>query len=96
MAFLPSLTSEELHRYHHAVSHAVNVRSHFEVLVWLQGDMQRYLPHDIMVASWGDFAQGAVQHDIISTLEGVRSMDTNGRTTVKSHLGSMWAKVASC
>jgi hypothetical protein len=52
-------------------------RSHFDVLVWLQGDIQRYLPHDIMVASWGDFDTGSVHHDIISRLEGVRSLDAN-------------------
>jgi transcriptional regulator EpsA len=93
MAFLPSLTTEELHRYHQVVSHAVDLRSHFEVLVWLQGDMQRYLPHDIMVASWGNFDQGHVQHDIISTLEGVRSMDTNAArlTPLMQQLFSRWS-----
>ena len=43
------------------------------MLLWLQGDMQRYLPHDILVAAWGDFATGAIHHDIISAMAGVRS-----------------------
>lgn len=73
MSFLPSLSSEDLHHYHRVVTHSVEVRSHFDVLIWLQGDMQRYLPHDILVAAWGDFSTGAVQHDIISALTGVRS-----------------------
>jgi transcriptional regulator EpsA len=80
MAFLPSLSPDEIQHYHRVVTHSVNVRSHFDVLVWLQGDMQRYLPHDIMIAAWGDFTAGAVQHDIISAMTGVRSSDSNPET----------------
>ncbi len=57
----------------------VRVRSHLDMLQWLQGDLQRYLPHDIMVAAWGDF-QGencTIQYDIISAIAGVR---THNRT----------------
>ncbi|MDR7305612.1 XrtB/PEP-CTERM-associated transcriptional regulator EpsA [Rhodoferax saidenbachensis] len=73
MLFLPSLSTEDLHHYHRVVTHSVEVRSHFDVLIWLQGDMQRYLPHDILIAAWGDFSSGAVQHDVISAMAGVRS-----------------------
>ena len=80
MALLPSLSPEDLHHYHRVVALSGAVGSHFDVLVWLQGDMQRYLPHDIMIAAWGDFANGAVQHDIISPLTGVRSHKSNPET----------------
>jgi transcriptional regulator EpsA len=80
MVFLPSLSPDEIHRYHRVVTHSVNVRSHFDVFVWLQGDMQRYLPHNIMIAAWGDFSTGAVQHDIISAMAGVRSNNSNPET----------------
>lgn len=58
----------------------MNVRSHFDVLVWLQGNMQRYLPHDIMIAAWGDFNVGKIRHDVISGLAGVRSQNSNPDT----------------
>jgi transcriptional regulator EpsA len=80
MAFLPSLSPDEIHNYHRVVTHSVNVHSHLDVLVWLQGDMQRYLPHNIMIAAWGDFSTGAVQHDIISAMAGVRSKNSNPET----------------
>ena len=35
--------------------------------------MQRYLPHDILIAAWGDFRSGNIQHDIVSIVHGVRS-----------------------
>lgn len=77
MVFLPSLSPEELRRYHSVVMDVEQVRSHLDVLVWLQGDMQRYLRHDILLAAWGDFHSGTIHHDIISTLDGVRSRDSS-------------------
>lgn len=80
MAFLPSLSPTELIDYHRVVTHSTQVRSHFDVLVWLQGDMQQYLPHDIMIAAWGNFTSASIQHDIISALAGVRSKNSNPQT----------------
>ena len=80
MAFLPSLSNKELQRYHRVVTRSVEVRSHFDVLAWLQGDMQRYLPHDILIASWGNFQKGSIRHDIVSPMAGVRSQTSNAQT----------------
>lgn len=80
MAFLPSLSSQELQRYHEVVTRSVEVRSHFDILAWLQGDMQRYLPHDILIAAWGDFQKGTIHHDIVSPMDGVRSQTSNAET----------------
>ncbi|MFZ4478524.1 MAG: XrtB/PEP-CTERM-associated transcriptional regulator EpsA [Rhodoferax sp.] len=92
MDFLPSLAPDELRCYHRVVSHATQVRSHFDMLVWLQGDMQRYLPHEIMLATWGNFDSGNVQHDIISSMAGIRSqnLDLNKITPMLIGLHSRW------
>jgi transcriptional regulator EpsA len=63
----------ESNRYLRLMRAAVGVRRHFDLLMWLQGDMQRYLPHEIMVAAWGDFHLDLVYHDIVSALPGVRT-----------------------
>ena len=68
MAFLPSLSTKELHRYHRVVTGSVDVRSHFEVLAWLQGDMLRYLPHQSNVRSSG--TGGGVENDAAETRVG--------------------------
>ncbi len=91
MPFLPSLSTKELHRYHRVVTGSVDVRSHFDVLAWLQGDMQRYLPHDILIAAWGNFQNGAIHHDVISPMPGVRSHDSN-TSTVTPMLSSLFAR----
>lgn len=77
MAVLPTHDTAELHRYHRAIAHSVVLRSHRDVFAWLQGDMQRYLSHDILVAAWGNFSTGEIQHDVISALNGVRSQYSN-------------------
>lgn len=94
MAFLPSLSPENLHHYHRVVTHSVEVRSHLDALVWLQGDMQHYLPHDIMIAAWGDFADGTVQHDIISAMAGVRSHSSHHEalTPMLQQLFARWSE----
>jgi transcriptional regulator EpsA len=33
---------------------------------WLQGEMQKYLPHDAVIAAWGDFKAGVLAYDVIT------------------------------
>jgi transcriptional regulator EpsA len=77
ITFLKTLCPQELQRYHQVVSHSELIRSHLDVLRWLQGDMQQFLPHEIMIAAWGDFNTGAVQHDVISPMSGLSSLSSN-------------------
>ena len=90
MAFLSSLSSEDLSCYNRTVIQSVKVRSHFDVLIWLRGEMQRYLPHDILLAAWGDFRSGALSLDILSELAGVRSKDSS-LSTIRPLLVQMFA-----
>jgi transcriptional regulator EpsA len=55
------------------VTEVVGVRRHIDLMNWLQGDVQQYLPHDILVAAWGDFRLGLIHYDVVSALPGVRS-----------------------
>ncbi len=75
MATLVSSTpkKEDLVRYYALISQVFGVRRHIDLMHWLQGDVQRYLPHDILVAAWGDFHLGLVHYDIVSSMPGVRS-----------------------
>ncbi len=94
MGFLQSLSPDEIQRYHRVVTHAVEVRSHFDMLIWLQGDMQHYLPHEIMLTAWGNFETGDIQHNIISRMAGVRSKDSNtlAVTPLLLQLFSRWTE----
>jgi transcriptional regulator EpsA len=73
-------TPVDIHHYHRVISQAVRVRTHFDLLIWLQGEMQFYLPHDIMIAAWGDFQDGKLRFDVISPMAGVRTHSANVET----------------
>jgi transcriptional regulator EpsA len=91
MAFLPSLSSADIQHYHRVVTQSGEVRSHFDLLLWLQGDVQRYLPHHIMVAAWGNFQDSQIQYDVLSPLPGVRSHTTQPKA-VRNLLKSLFVR----
>lgn len=70
----------DVHHFHRVVSQAAEIRTHFDLLIWLQGEMQYYLPHDIMIAAWGSFTEGKVQHDVISPMSEVRTRNADTDT----------------
>ena len=44
---------------------------HVELFGWLQGEVQEFLPHQILVAAWGDFA--ALEHEVRRGLAACRA-----------------------
>ncbi|MEO5659620.1 MAG: XrtB/PEP-CTERM-associated transcriptional regulator EpsA [Polaromonas sp.] len=73
MPFHTMPLSDGLSRYQKIIEESTAIQRHVELLHWLQGDVQHYLPHEIMLAGWGNFQEGAIQHDVLSKLHGVRS-----------------------
>ena len=49
------------------------ISSHEDLWRWLQGDVQAWLPHEVMLVGWGDFGTGDLKFDIISSMPGMRS-----------------------
>ena len=45
-----------------------------ELVGWLQSEVRRVLPHQILIAAWGDFARWNVKCDVVSSMPGVRSV----------------------
>jgi transcriptional regulator EpsA len=54
-------------------SQGAGLSTHADLWRWLQGDVQRWVPHDIMLIGWGDFRSGELQYDVISSLPGLRT-----------------------
>lgn len=73
MGFFSSLSADHLQRYARIIQEGIAVRRHLDLLRWLQGEVQHYLPHEIMLAAWGDFGSNFIRHDIVSALPGVRT-----------------------
>ena len=73
MKFQTPLSGEDSARYAALIEQGASITRHAELLDWLQGDVQPCLPHDILLAGWGNFQEGAIQHDVVSALPGARS-----------------------
>ena len=73
MIFPFSLSDEHLERYFRVLREGIAVRSHADLLTWLQGKVQHYLPHEIMLAVWRDVEANLFRHDLVSALPGVRT-----------------------
>ncbi|WP_411886500.1 XrtB/PEP-CTERM-associated transcriptional regulator EpsA [Polaromonas sp. YR568] len=73
MKFHTPLSGEDSVRYAALVEQGTSITRHADLLEWLQGDIQQCLPHDILLAGWGNFQEGAIQHDVVSRLPGARS-----------------------
>mgnify|MGYP002145218220 CR=1 FL=1 len=52
--------------------------THEDLWRWLSGPVQGLLPHELMLAAWGDFRCGALQVDLVSGLPGLRTQDGLG------------------
>jgi transcriptional regulator EpsA len=67
------LDAEQSARFLRIVSQGTLVKCHFEIFRWLNSELQQFLPHDILIAAWGDFEQWSLKFDITSGLPGVRT-----------------------
>lgn len=52
---------------------SLRIRGHMDLFLWLQGDVQNFLPHEVLVAAWGDFSADDVRFDILSPLPRLRT-----------------------
>lgn len=52
---------------------SAQVRTHCDLFRWLQGDLQIFLPHDILLTVWKNEHQEDLQVDIISSWPGIRT-----------------------
>jgi transcriptional regulator EpsA len=46
---------------------------HADLLAWLNGEVQQFLPHQILIATCGDFGRWNVKSEVVSSLPGVRA-----------------------
>jgi transcriptional regulator EpsA len=67
------LTAEESARFFRIVSECGRIRRHYEIYRWLGGEVQHFLPHEILLSAWGDFDTWDVKLDLTSGLPGVRT-----------------------
>ncbi|MEO8991484.1 MAG: XrtB/PEP-CTERM-associated transcriptional regulator EpsA [Nitrosospira sp.] len=94
-SFPSSLSDEHLERYFRVIREGIAVQSHSDLLRWLQGEIQHYLPHEIMLAVWNDAGANSLRHDLVSVLPGVRTehLHTENLLALQRGLYSCWVEL---
>lgn len=44
---------------------SLRIKDHADLVSWLRGDVQRFIPHEVFIAAWGDFQTGILDFDVI-------------------------------
>lgn len=85
-----------VNRLNTLMSEALHIKTHFELMMWLQSDFQQFIAHDVMIAAWGDFSLGILYIDIASALPGVRTgtISSLDLTRLLQSLFEYWQKNA--
>src|SRR3954471_13089156 len=75
MSAIANRTQTDPAHFLRIASDGAGLSTHEELWRWLQGDVQQWLSHEVMLIGWGDFRTGDLQYDIVSSLPGMRSHD---------------------
>ena len=70
------------------IQKSFTINKHVEFFNWLQGSVSQLLPHDVLVAAWGDFTTGELNFDVSSNIEDIRTQKLNDAPGVFSYLMS--------
>lgn len=95
MSFLTNLSLSELNQMLQAMQQSLTIRSHYALFNWLQGDMQNFMPHDIVIVAWGNFSLGLVCYDVVSPLPGLRTASL-GDKSIQPYITDLLRRWHAC
>lgn len=68
-----TLDADDSARFLRIVSDCARISTHCDIWRWLGGEVQHFLPHEILLSAWGDFSKWSIKMDLTSALPGVRT-----------------------
>ena len=74
---VPGLDAYDGARFVRILSESRLIRRHGELLRWLK-EAQQFLPHEILIAAWGDFQRWNIKCEVVSHLPGVCAAQGRG------------------
>ena len=66
-------TTSEGKRLLRIISQTWRIKCHYELFRLLRGEVQNFIPHQILISAWGDFDGANLELDVISAIPGVRT-----------------------
>ena len=72
-------------------SHLID--SHADFFAWLQRHVSQFIPHDVLVASWGDFSAGNLNSDVSSSIDAIHNQQVaHGRSEIEPLMQDLFRK----
>ena len=68
------------------IQRSFTINKHIDFFNWMQKSVSGLLPHDVLVAAWGDFAAGELNFDVSSNIEDIRTQKLIDAPGVFSYL----------
>lgn len=62
-----SFSVEEHNALMSIIQQSLSIYRQTEMFMWLQGDMQQFIPHETLIAAWGDISGGQLCFNVISS-----------------------------
>lgn len=72
------MSADESRRFLRVIWNVAQIRHHYELFLLLQGEIQHFISHQILLTAWGDFGDSNLTLDVVSALPGVRTGEVNG------------------
>jgi transcriptional regulator EpsA len=70
------------------IQKSFSINKHLDFFNWMQDSVRSVLPHDILVAAWGDFETGDLNFDVSSNIDEIRTQKLIDAPGVFSYLMS--------
>ncbi|MDP3678241.1 MAG: helix-turn-helix transcriptional regulator, partial [Methylotenera sp.] len=59
------------------IQHSYKIETHLDFFKWVQNNVAAVIPHDVLVAAWGDFSDKntgeRLNYDVASNVEGINT-----------------------
>jgi len=62
------LLAKDWEKLFDTIQNSCSISRHVEFFRWLQDEVHSFLPHDVLVAVWGDFDNGRLNYDVASNI----------------------------
>lgn len=81
-------------RFINLIQPSLRAQTHLDLFLWLQGDFQAFLPHDIFLAVWGDENLDELQIDVLSAVPSMRTSQVlrRGVASLVKDLVTQWKR----
>jgi transcriptional regulator EpsA len=72
------------------IQRSLTINRHVEFFRWLQDEVRDFLPHDVLIAAWGDFSSGKIEYDVASSIPEVRTQKITVGCDIDPLIGALY------